>query len=67
MALIEGESLADWLTSRQIFPDREAAGLVAKLAAALSEANAKGVIHRDLKPSNVMMKRVGGNREPVGS
>ena len=65
MALIEGESLADWLTSRQIFPDREAAGLVAKLAAALSEAHAKGVIHRDLKPSNVMMKRVGGNREPV--
>src|SRR5262249_319393 len=41
---------------------REAAVLVRKIALALEEAHAKGVIHRDLKPSNVMIDRRG---EPI--
>lgn len=35
-----------------------------KLALALQEAHAKGVVHRDLKPSNVMIKKT-GQKAPV--
>src|SRR5262249_33201089 len=42
--------------------ERRAAVIVRKLATALQEAHARGVIHRDLKPSNVMMS---GRGEPI--
>jgi uncharacterized protein (TIGR03067 family) len=62
MAYVEGESLADGLKRGLTLSQRDAAALVRKVALAMSEAHAHGVIHRDLKPSNVMLNRRG---EPV--
>ena len=64
MAYIEGQSLAESTRGKSL-PPRQVAALVGKLAVALQEAHAKGVIHRDLKPSNVMIKATGPRREPV--
>ena len=64
MAYIEGKSLAESLQGEGL-PPRQVAALVGKLALALEEAHAKGVIHRDLKPANVMIKQTGQRREPV--
>jgi hypothetical protein len=62
MAYVEGESLAQRLAKKLTFSQRDAAVLVRKVALAMTEAHAHGVIHRDLKPSNVMLNRRG---EPV--
>jgi serine/threonine protein kinase/formylglycine-generating enzyme required for sulfatase activity len=64
MAYIEGQSLAEAAEGKSL-PPRQLAALVGKLALALQEAHAKGVVHRDLKPSNVMIKSTGQRREPV--
>jgi predicted Ser/Thr protein kinase len=64
MAYIEGRSLADAVRAEGM-PARQVAALVGKLALAMQEAHAKGIIHRDLKPANIMIKAVGGRREPV--
>ena len=55
---IDGCSLKDWLTGRQLTP-KEAAELCAKIAEALHVAHEAGVIHRNLKPGNVMMDLAG--------
>jgi predicted Ser/Thr protein kinase len=64
MAYIEGQSLAESTRGKSL-PQRQVAALVGKLALALQEAHARGVIHRDLKPSNIMIKAAGARREPV--
>ena len=64
MAFIEGKSLAESLKG-QGMPTKQVAALVGKLALALQQAHAKGVVHRDLKPANVMIKVDGTRREPV--
>jgi serine/threonine protein kinase/WD40 repeat protein len=54
---IPGPNLATWLTehsSREI-PPREAARLIADLAAGVAHAHAKHVLHRDIKPSNILL------------
>ena len=55
---IDGCSLKEWLSGRQLTP-REAAELCVKIAEALQAAHEAGVIHRDLKPGNVMMDMAG--------
>jgi serine/threonine protein kinase len=62
MAFIEGRPLAKVLKDGPPVAPVQAALLVRKLALAMQEAHAHGVVHRDLKPANVML-RPGG--EPV--
>ncbi len=62
MAFVEGKALSEVLRGGKPVPARRAAALVRKLALALQEAHARGVVHRDLKPANVMIDRRG---EPV--
>ena len=58
MALIEGGSLSKRIKSCEVEPV-EAARLVQKLAAALQQVHAEGIVHRDIKPSNVMIDPAG--------
>lgn len=62
MAFIEGRSLKEFVASKRVQPLRQIAIVVRKLAIALEEAHAQGVIHRDLKPANIMIDAKG---EPV--
>jgi serine/threonine protein kinase len=62
MAFVQGQPLSRLIDPAQPFEVRRAAALVRKIALALEEAHAKGVIHRDLKPGNVMLDERG---EPV--
>ncbi len=62
MPYVEGRPLSDLVKGGGPLPQRQVAALVRKLALAMQEAHARGVIHRDLKPSNVM---VTPSHEPV--
>lgn len=62
MAYIEGAPLSRFVDPDKPISERQAAGVIRKLALALAEAHDKGVIHRDLKPSNVMINK---RREPI--
>ena len=57
MAFIEGRPLSAFLRRDKPLPPHQVAAVVRKLALALQEAHARGVIHRDLKPSNVMLNQ----------
>ena len=64
MEYIEGTTLADLIDGKSNLAQRQVAAIVGKLALALQEAHAKGVVHRDLKPANVMIKKT-GQKAPV--
>src|SRR2546426_965744 len=55
MELVEGISLSQAL-SRNLFPLRETAALIATLAQAVQFAHERGIIHRDLKPGNILLQ-----------
>ncbi len=61
MQFVEGRPLSDYIGGK-LQPVRQALKIVRKLALALAEAHAHGVVHRDLKPENVMVSKKG---EPV--
>ena len=58
MPYIEGESLAS-VARRGEFGFKEAARVVARIAAAVGFAHRRGIIHRDLKPSNILIDAEG--------
>jgi tetratricopeptide (TPR) repeat protein len=58
MEYVEGGSLAHQLAGAPQ-PARQAAQLVATLAAAVQAAHARGIVHRDLKPANVLLAEDG--------
>jgi serine/threonine-protein kinase len=54
MEFVEGGSLAQQLAGTPQ-PARQAAALLAALAAGVQAAHAAGIVHRDLKPGNVLL------------
>ncbi|QEL15505.1 serine/threonine-protein kinase [Limnoglobus roseus] len=54
MEYVCGGSLAESFKNGRL-PPRDAASLVATMAAAVGHAHAQGVIHRDLKPANILL------------
>ena len=57
MALIEGQSLTEWMADGPVAPFQ--AANVEKLARALAAVHAAGMVHRNIKPSNVMIDESG--------
>ncbi|MFT7622814.1 MAG: serine/threonine protein kinase/formylglycine-generating enzyme required for sulfatase activity [Myxococcota bacterium] len=60
MELLEGQTLAQRLEEGGPMAATDAAFVASSVAAALSEAHAKGIIHRDLKPANVFLHAIEG-------
>ncbi|MFN2195071.1 MAG: protein kinase domain-containing protein, partial [Anaerolineales bacterium] len=58
MRYMPGGSLEDRLKSGTL-PLVEAARIIARLAPALDEAHARGLVHRDLKPANILFDQRG--------
>jgi WD40 repeat protein len=55
LELVEGGSLARWLTGNRPAP-RDAARIIEILARAIHFAHQHGIVHRDLKPANILVK-----------
>jgi serine/threonine protein kinase/tetratricopeptide (TPR) repeat protein len=55
MELIQGESLAAYLSRERPLTPSIALPLLRQMAAGLDALHARGIIHRDLKPSNIML------------
>ena len=62
MEFLPGGSLADHAKKSGLLPARQATELMAKLAAAVAHAHARGVVHRDIKPANVLLTTEGEPR-----
>ncbi|MDQ6624882.1 MAG: serine/threonine protein kinase, partial [Verrucomicrobiota bacterium] len=56
MELIEGETLDDRVRRTGPLNVRSAVEIARQIAAALAEAEKRGLVHRDLKPANIMIQ-----------
>ncbi len=59
MPFVDGRSVADLLKNGPI-PADKALPIVADVARALEEAEARNVVHRDIKPENILLDNDGG-------
>ncbi len=64
-AFVKGTTLAEALGDHRL-SFREAAEIIAQVAAALEHAHRHGVIHRDLKPTNIMLGQIEGSSSKEG-
>lgn len=55
MEWVEGQSLEEYLSSGSPLSVRQTLSFGRRLAEALAEAHAHGVVHRDIKPGNVLL------------
>ncbi|HXB25930.1 MAG TPA: serine/threonine-protein kinase [Gemmatimonadaceae bacterium] len=60
MAFVDGETLAQRLTTHGRLGIVEVRALLRQVADALAYAHQRGVIHRDIKPDNIMLQRDDG-------
>ncbi len=56
MPYVEGESLRDKIARDGRLTISAALGIIADVAAALTDAHAHGIVHRDIKPENILIK-----------
>jgi serine/threonine protein kinase len=66
MEYVPGGTLADF-SRRRPQPEKAAAKIIAKAAAAVSYCHQRGIVHRDLKPRNILLGRphVSENEKPA--
>ncbi len=57
MTYVDGETLAQRVTSRGPLPPHEATRVLREVAWALAYAHSQGVVHRDIKPANILLER----------
>jgi serine/threonine protein kinase len=64
MELLEGETLADVLTTRGRLTPIKSVQILLPVVDALSAAHARGIVHRDLKPENIFLVREQRRTQP---
>ncbi|MEM6468523.1 MAG: serine/threonine-protein kinase [Planctomycetota bacterium] len=62
MELVEGESLADYISRRSRVDESTAWQIIRQTASALAHAADQGIVHRDIKPANLLL-----SDQPSGS
>jgi eukaryotic-like serine/threonine-protein kinase len=57
MAYVDGETLAQRVTSRGPLSPPDATRILREVAWALAYAHSQGIVHRDIKPANILLER----------
>jgi hypothetical protein len=63
MELLEGRTLRDSVQEQGALPPAVVAHYGSRIARALAEAHARGVVHRDVSPSNIFIAMMGGEAD----
>jgi serine/threonine-protein kinase len=65
MELLEGETLADYVSRLGPLAPARAVHIIGQAARALAEAHERGIVHRDVKPENLFLTSLGGEHDFV--